>query len=179
MSTDPIHGRAVPTAKTHAPGRRAPHSRWHVALPAALLLLALGLPWSTSTAWHSTFHPGRFFPGPCSITQIAADYQVFSCIPVVQTDGWLESTPQTRPVHGAQHGGRFGVVAGLVLLAIGWHTRRPRHLLLAGVVVAVGTVLTAGLGFASAGSSAVWIAAACLASGGLLGRRPAKDSTLD
>lgn len=136
-------------------------------IAAALLLLSLGLPWSMVTTWKSTFHAGGFLPGPCTITPLTADHEVMRCVPIVQTDGWLDSQPQIEAIAGARHGGRFGVVAGLVLVTLAWRLRRPRLLLLAAAVVATVTALTAGFGLATAGSGAAWIAAALLAAGGM------------
>jgi len=156
---------AVPAAATDAPRQRG--ARWRMAIAGALLVLSLGLPWGHALKWRTVFHPGGYVAGLCRSVQTWDGWYESVCEPGTAGASWLGTQASgTEQVPGARHGGRFGVVAGLVTIALAWRRRRPRLLWLAAAVVAVSTVLTAGLGFASAGSAAAWLAAALLAAPG-------------
>ncbi|QDO89239.1 hypothetical protein FNH13_13630 [Ornithinimicrobium ciconiae] len=102
-------------------------ARW---LAGGLLLLSLGLPWTSAS---TTTTPG----GP-------------SCIPDLSGEGGLIcdyiGVPTTHVIGGAVGGespARFFLVLALVLLLVGWASARPMALLVAAgcAVVAVATAL--------------------------------------
>jgi hypothetical protein len=112
--------------------------------------------------------------GPCRTVQTWDGWYESVCEPGVSGSSWTTRTADGNgTVPGAQHGGRFGIAAGLLLIAMAWRLRRPRLLWMAAIAVAVFTVLTAGLGFASAGSGAAWLAAALLGAPGRMRPGPA------
>jgi len=161
-----------PAAALDAPWQRG--ARWRMAIAGALLVLSLGLPWGHALTWHTVFHPGWYVAGLCRSVQTWDGWYESVCEPGTAGASWTGAEAGgTEPVAGARHGGRFGVAAGLATIVLAWRRRRPRLLWLAAVVIAVFTVLTAGLGFASAGSGAAWLAAALLAAPGRLATRPA------
>lgn len=141
--------------------------RWRVAIASALLALSLGLPWAHSLTWSTDFHAGWYVAGLCRQVQTWDGWYESVCEPGVAGPSWTSQRAEANTTHGAQHGGRFGVASALVLIAMAWRLRRPRYLMLAAMAVAVFTVLSAGLGLGSAGSSAAWLAALLLASTGL------------
>jgi hypothetical protein len=133
-------------------------------LAALLLLVSLGLPWGHSLSWSTRHHAGWMTPMLCRTVQAWDGWYESVCDPGFVSAGWTSTTAERETSPGAAHASRFGVVAGLVLIALAWRQRRRRWLLLAAAVVAVMTVLTAGLGFGHAGASAAWLAVALLAS---------------
>lgn len=143
--------------------------RWSTVLGALLLAVSLGLPWGHSTFAKDTFHPPIVPPVQCAqVLDWAGQYQI-QCSPTYVVNGWLESHPETVVVLGAGHAGRFGVVAGLALIAAAWRWRRRRHLMLAACVVSVSTGLCAGFGSGLAGPSLAWLSVLLLGWGSLDG----------
>lgn len=140
--------------------RTAP--RFAVAIAATLLVVSLGLPWGSFLTWRSVYHPGYFVPGLCRTVQTWDGWYESVCEPSVLNTGMYSQLADLNTTYGAQHGGRFGVAGGLALIALARGRRRRQRLLLAAGTVAVITVLTSGLGFGSAGSSAAWLAAVLL-----------------
>lgn len=153
--------------------RSAASPRFGVALAAALLVVSLGLPWGSFLTWRSVYHPGYFVPGLCRTVQTWDGWYESVCEQSVLNTGTYSQAADLNTTYGAQHGGRFGVAAGLALIAFARRPQRRRTcLLLAAGTVAVITVLTSGLGFGSAGSSAAWLSVVLLVIAGLQQPRP-------
>ncbi len=132
-------------------------------LAAVLLVMSLGLPWSVKSGelqMHYAFQPGYIVPGGCWWvgSEIKCDQATFS----FGIGSYDSSLSASKSIHGAAHQARFGVVAGLVLMALGWRLRRRHYFALAGVCVAVMSVLTVGLKFGHAGAYLAWLAALIL-----------------
>ncbi|MES2886539.1 MAG: hypothetical protein V4739_00875 [Pseudomonadota bacterium] len=142
---------------------------------AFLLALSLGLPWVVAVERPAgSAAPLRAVPGPlvCHPEVDAVGDTRYVCVPDLPLEAWADIQRGETVIVGAAHGSRFGVIAALVLLALGWRRNQRRYLLIAGGVVAVSTVLTAGLGVGSAGAGAAWLAVVVLlAAGGRPGWR--------
>ena len=146
---------------------KRPSPRWCMAAAAALLVLSLGLPWANVLVWRTFILPDRFGPSICRVVQNYDGWYESVCEPSVLLPGLVGMAPHAQTHHGAQHEGRFGVAAGLALIAMAWRRQRRDYLLLAAAAVSTVTVLSSGLGFASAGSGAAWLAVLLLLAGGL------------
>ena len=149
-----------------------PSPRWCMAAAAALLVLSLGLPWANALVWRTFILPDRFVPSICRVVQNYDGWYESVCEPSVLLPGLVGMAPHAQTHHGAQHEGRFGVAAGLVLIAFAWRRQRRHYLLLAAAAVSTVTVLSSGLGFASAGSGAAWLAVILLVAAGLTPTAP-------
>ena len=146
---------------------KRPGPRWCMAAAAALLVLSLGLPWANVLVWRTFILPDRFVPSICRVVQNYDGWYESVCEPSVLLPGLVGMAPHAQTHHGAQHEGRFGVAAGLAMIAMAWRRQRRDYLLLAAAAVSTVTVLSSGLGFASAGSGAAWLAVLLLLAGGL------------
>ena len=163
MTPSPAPGSAPFASFPDGRRLRRRFSGWEVAVAAVLLVLSLGLPWGQSLSWRSDYHAGWMSPMLCRTVQTWDGWYETQCDPGFVSAGWISSEAQSQVRHGAAHEARFGLVAGLVLLALGWRLHRRRYLWAAAAVVAVVTVLTSGLGIGHAGTSAAWLAVVVLA----------------
>jgi hypothetical protein len=151
--------------------RRRGAGRWAQVLAAGLLAVSLGQPWRITTQAQDTFHAPIVPPVQCAqVLDWAGQYQ-FQCAQTQVVPGWMESRPQTTVLRGTEHPGRFGLIAGLVLVGMAWRGRRRRRFQwMACGVVAVSTALCAGFGSGLAGPSLAWLAVAVLGWGSMAGR---------
>lgn len=156
---------------SHGRGLRRRFSGWSLAVAALLLVVSLGLPWGQSLNWRHPYHEGWFSPMLCRSVEAWDGWHETACEPGFVSSGWTRTEAEVQVRHGAAHEARFGVAAGLVLIAMGWRLHRRRYLWAAALAVAMVTVLTTGLGISHAGTGAAWLAVAVLASsaGRLLG----------
>jgi hypothetical protein len=143
-----------------------------ILMAAALLLISLGLPWDIKTGRSqavTAYHPGYIIGSTCTNHQTWDGWYETECTsPTVNVGfAYLKYEPtKDKSIHGAAHHARFGIVGGLVLLAMGWRLRRPRYFTLAAGWVAMMSVLTVGLDFGYAGATLAWLAVLVLVSMG-------------
>jgi hypothetical protein len=128
----------------------------------AMLACSLGMSWAlTSELSAGAVIPGWFVPDSYVNVTGADGYMYTETIP-----GFI-GAPIFLPgsigyENASDHPARFGVAAAIFsILASAWFADR-RLQILGGLILVVTTAMTAGLGFAQAGSSIGWIAGTAL-----------------
>jgi hypothetical protein len=112
---------------------------------AALLALSLGFPWAVQSGSESIYSPGAYIPGSCVNVTGFDGYMSTECTPGQVLVGLYFPGSDGTIVSGRMHPGRFALVGGMVLVAIGLRTGNRRYFGWAGASVAVISVLTGGL----------------------------------
>lgn len=109
---------------------------------AALLVLSLGLPWSSAFAAGAHL-PGSFVPGTC----VPMADGTLDCLGMMWVPGWTMGA-QGYQVAGYGSTARVGLVLALIAILVSQRRREPRFLLgvPAGVALAVLSVGVTGLG---------------------------------
>jgi hypothetical protein len=114
-------------------------------IAAALLALSLGFPWAVQSGSESIYSPGAYIPGSCVNATGFDGYMTTECTPGQVMVGLYFPGSDGTIVSGRMHPGRFALVAGMVLIAIGLRTGNRRYFGWAGAGVAIISVLTGGL----------------------------------
>jgi hypothetical protein len=145
---------------------------------AALLILALGLPWSTTGA--GEFYTGTTYaPGFCYTSYGYDGYASTNCDPGTLNVGLYYPGTSAQAASGRSHPARFGIAAALVVVAIARWRRNSRLLLPAGVGLAVVTGLSGGVAITQSGIVAAWLAVGLLIWVGATARHLAINSPGD
>ncbi len=146
-----------------APGRPV-HLRDGVMprIAVVLLVLSLGFPWVIRSGTSSTTIPGWYVPGLCRSVQDYDGWMSMECEPGSSAPPIFMPGSAGSLVPGYGNSARFGLIAAVLLVALGIRRSRPTLFVLASVVVVSQVVFASGARNLTAGIAMALIASALL-----------------
>ncbi len=131
-------------------------------IAAVLLGLSLGFPWAVQSGSESFYTGSNYVPGSCVNVTGFDGYMSTECTPGQVLVGLYYPGTDGTIVSGRMHPGRFALVGGMVLVALGIRKRNHRYFGWAGAIVAIVSVLTGGLAPFTSGVMVALLAAVIL-----------------